>query len=162
MNKVESFEPIIDPSARVLILGSMPGVQSLHEQRYYANPNNHFWSIIYAVFSMPIEVEYEKRIQFLRDKRIALWDVIKSCDRVGSLDTNIKDETVNDFEQLFACYPSLKLIVFNGQKAFATYKKHVGFDLLEAEYLSLPSTSPANTMKFENKLEQWKLILEYV
>lgn len=162
MSYVESFYPIIDATSRVLVLGSMPGVQSIIEQRYYANPHNQFWRIIYSLFMTPLDLDYDTRIQFIRKKGIALWDVIETCQRKGSLDSNIENEIVNDFESLFNNYPNLKLVAFNGTKAFETYRKWVGFELAQVDYKQLPSTSPANTIKFEEKLKQWEVILDYL
>lgn len=162
MSKVESFKPIIDTASRVLVLGSMPGVQSLREQRYYANPNNQFWRIVYSLFTMPFDPDYDSRVRFILSKGIALWDVIETCYREGSSDSNIKNEKVNDFPSLFADYHNLALVVFNGTKAFETYMKQVGFELARIEYQHLPSTSPAYTIKFEEKLKQWEMILDYL
>lgn len=162
MAEVESFKPIIDQTSRVLVLGSMPGVQSLRKQQYYANSSNQFWRIIYTIFTTPLESDYASRIRFMRNKGIALWDVIRTCYREGSLDSNIKNETVNDFEHIFSNYPNLALVAFNGGKAFETYRKRVGFGLAEIEYKALPSTSPANTMRFEEKLSQWEIILDHL
>lgn len=162
MSNVESFYPIIDTTSRVLVLGSMPGVQSIMEQRYYANPKNQFWRLIYSIFMTPLDTNYDNRIQFIQKKGIALWDVIETCHRVGSLDSNIENEIVNDFQNLFNNYPNLKLVAFNGSKAFETYRKRVGFALARIDYKPLPSTSPANTIKFEEKLKQWGIIVDYL
>lgn len=162
MSKVESFDPSIDAKSRILILGSMPGVKSIEEQQYYANPRNQFWRIIYSIFSAPLDQDYNDRIFFIRKKGIALWDVIRTCYREGSLDSNIENETVNDFRGLFNNYPNLKLVAFNGTKAFEVYKKHVGFDMTRVDYKLLPSTSPANTMKFDSKLQEWETIADYL
>ena len=89
-----------------------------------------------------------------------MTDVIRTCYRVGSLDSNIENEKVNDFEWLYRNYPNLKLVAFNGTKAFAVYKRKVGFDLNRLAYKLLPSTSPANTMKFAEKLKEWETIVE--
>lgn len=161
MSKVESFSPWNDKRSRILILGSMPGVQSIKKQQYYANPRNQFWPIIYSLFSEPLDRNYNERIFFIQEKGIALWDVIRTCCRTGSLDSKIESETVNDFKGLFNNYPNLKLVAFNGTKAFEVYKKRVGFDLASIEYKLLPSTSPANTMKFETKLKEWRAITDY-
>jgi TDG/mug DNA glycosylase family protein len=162
MGYVESFYPVIDAKSRVLVLGSMPGVQSIMEQRYYANPHNQFWRIIYSLFEKPLDSDYDNRIQFVREKGIALWDVIETCQRVGSLDSNIEKEVVNDFKSLFNNYPNLRLLAFNGTKAFGTYRKSVGLELARVDYKQLPSTSPANTLKFEEKFKQWEVILDYL
>ncbi|MDQ7096781.1 DNA-deoxyinosine glycosylase [Desulfosporosinus sp. PR] len=162
MSRVQSFQPIIDRQARVLILGSMPGVQSLREQQYYANPHNQFWRILYTLFSSPLDLDYSRRLKFIEDKGIALWDVIAACNREGSLDTNIKNETVNDFPTLFNTCSNLTAVVFNGTKAYETYRKRVGFNLPNLIYKQLPSTSPANTLGFAEKLKQWAIILSFL
>ncbi|WP_368293896.1 DNA-deoxyinosine glycosylase [Dehalobacter sp. TBBPA1] len=179
MEIIYSFEPVINQESRVLILGSMPGVQSLREQKYYAHPYNHFWRIMYALFddsygcsnagvsrmeesSKLPDPDYENRKQFLLDRKIALWDVIRSCSREGSLDTNIVNEQTNDFKNLFIRYPHLELLAFNGAKGFNIYKRKIRLESASIAYLQLPSTSPANTMKFEEKLTHWKAILKYL
>jgi len=162
MSEVGSFQPIINPNSRVLVLGSMPGVQSITEQKYYANPRNQFWEIIYEVFSTPLEQCYDSRLEFIRNKGIALWDVIDKCRRIGSLDSNIENASVNDFEFLYSNYPNLKLVVFNGAKAHELYKKQVGCNRSNLDYKLLPSTSPAHTMKYEEKLKQWSIIADYL
>ena len=90
MSEPTSFAPIIDDKSKVLILGTMPGGKSLEKQQYYANPRNQFWKIIDNLFDETLPTDYEKKINFLKDKRIALWDVLKACSREGSLDANIK------------------------------------------------------------------------
>ncbi|AFM40770.1 G:T/U mismatch-specific DNA glycosylase [Desulfosporosinus acidiphilus SJ4] len=159
---LHSFQPIIDSTSRILILGSMPGVQSLKEQRYYANPQNQFWRILYTIFSVPFDSDYQQRISFIRSQRIALWDVIATCHREGSLDSNIKDERVNDFHRLFETCTALTLVLFNGAKAYEIFKKRVGFNFSNLSFRQLPSTSPANTIKLEEKINQWAIIREFL
>ncbi|KLU66669.1 uracil DNA glycosylase superfamily protein [Desulfosporosinus acididurans] len=159
---LQSFLPIIDYTSRILVLGSMPSVQSLREQQYYANPRNQFWRIIYTIFSASLESDYIRRIEFIRSKRIALWDVIATCHREGSLDSKIKGEKANDFHQLFNTYTNLELVVFNGSKAYATFRKQVGFDFTNVSFKQLPSTSPANTIKLEEKICQWSIIRSFL
>ncbi|ODA39360.1 DNA-deoxyinosine glycosylase [Desulfosporosinus sp. BG] len=156
MSLLRSFPPIVEEQSRVLILGSMPGVESLRLQQYYANPRNQFWKIIFALFDLEPVEEYEERTRFLRSQRIALWDVIKMCSREGSLDSKIREEQVNDFSSLFKKYPQIKAVMFNGGKAFETYKKWIGFSAPEnVTFHKLTSTSPANTKKYEEKLREW-------
>lgn len=161
MERVESFAPVIDKHSRILILGSMPGRKSLAENQYYANPHNQFWSIIYAMFGVSLDTGYEQKLSFIKSRGIALWDVIKNCQREGSLDSHIKNETVNDFERLFREYPELKYIFFNGSKAYETFQRLAGFKfegiLL---YKRLSSTSPARTITFEKKLAEWSVLKE--
>lgn len=159
MNKINSLAPIINKNSKVLILGSIPGKQLLDKQEYYGNNRNAFWKIIYTLYHAELEEDYDKKIEFIQSKNIALWDVIENCNREGSLDSNIKNENPNDFKPLFKQYPNLRYVFFNGGKAEDVFKKRVGFDLTEdIKYEKLTSTSPANTIKFERKLELWGVI----
>lgn len=154
--------PIIDDNARVLIVGSMPGVQSLKKQQYYGNPRNHFWTIIGQVLKVDIPSIYEERLQLLQQYRVALWDVIKECERVGSLDSNIKAEVPNDFDSVLARYPNIEAIGFNGTKAKETFRKKVGFEKFpHITFYLLPSSSPVpgrNIKTVEQKIESWKVL----
>ena len=163
MKILQSFNPIADDKSKILILGSMPGVQSLEEKQYYAHPKNQFWPILFTLFKEPIEYKYENRVRFVLNKRIAIWDVVATCSREGSLDSNIKNVTINDFKKFYLAYPNIKFVAFNGTKAFDLYKKGVGeLEIGPREYTQLPSTSPANTLKFEEKLNKWRIILNYL
>lgn len=156
---VSSFLPIIDERSRVLILGSMPGVESLRLQQYYANPRNQFWKILYELFDTQASQVYEDRVAFIKSKKIVVWDVIGNCYREGSLDSNIREEKVNDFSTLFMTYPDIKAVMFNGGKAYATYKKWIGFDTpSNILFQKLSSSSPANTKRYEEKLREWSVI----
>jgi len=159
-NEISSFLPIIDENARILILGSIPGQESLRKQEYYANPRNHFWKILFDLIGAQLPRAYSQRVLLIKKHGIGLWDVIESCSRQGSLDSNIKHENPNDFNWLFSKYPNIKSVFFNGAKAYEVYKKKIGFDLLSGiNYEKLPSTSPANTQTYDKKLEEWKKIM---
>lgn len=159
MGNIQSFKPIIDSNSKVLILGSIPGVESLNKQQYYANKRNQFWKIIFSLYELCPYETYEERIEFLKSKNIALWDVIGSCFREGSLDSNIKNEVPNDFTSLFKKYPDIKCVFFNGNKAYETFKKEIGFEKYGyITFHKLPSTSPAHAVSFESKLNKWKII----
>lgn len=159
-DKINSLLPIVNESSKILILGSIPGKQSLEKQEYYGNSRNAFWKIIFSLYDKEIESEYDKKVEFLKEKHIAIWDVIASCNREGSLDSNITNEETNDFESLFKKYPNIKHVFFNGTKAYDVFKKRIGFKLLEnIEFEKLTSTSPANTISFEKKLELWNIIV---
>ncbi len=162
MSRVKSFAPIIDEKSRILILGSMPGIESLRKQEYYGHPRNQFWKIIYELFGEPLDGNYERKVTFLKSKGIALWDVIETCSREGSLDSNIKEEKVNDFTRLFKEYPKIKHVFFNGLKAYDTFKKKVGFDFPEMTFIRLGSTSPAHAKKFADKFKEWMIIKDYL
>ena len=160
LDRINSFEPIIDSKSRILILGSMPGQESLNRKEYYAHPRNQLWKIVFALFDMPVEENYEKKKLFIKIKGIALWDVIDNCYREGSsLDSAIRGAEVNDFKGLFKVFPNIKHIVFNGTKAFETFRKKVGFnDFSHISFKQLISTSPARAMVFEKKFDDWKII----
>ncbi len=166
MRELQSFKPVIDKRSRILILGSMPGKMSLEKSEYYGNPRNHFWKIIYDLFNKPLEEEYQKKIEFILNHNIALWDVIENCERKGSLDVNIKNERANDIISLIENYPKIEAVVFNGGKAFETYRRLIGFDYKPSiDYIKLPSTSPIpgrNIKTYEDKLEAWKEIKNYL
>lgn len=159
--KIYSFPPIVDQNSRILILGSMPGVESLRKQEYYAYPRNQFWRIIFELYELPIPDNYEDKVSFLKAKGIGLWDVIESCYREGSSDAKINEEKVNDIQGLLAEFPNIKRIYFNGSKAYDTYRKAIGFDSA-LSYERLESTSPANTKSYELKLQNWLRIKRYL
>lgn len=160
-----SLAPIVDEKTKVLIVGSMPGKQSLDKQQYYGNPRNHFWPIIGMLFHVAIPEQYEQRIQLLRQHKIGLWDAIQSCERKGSLDATIKNEVPNNFEQLFFEYPQIELVLFNGGKSFDVFKKKIGLSVLGMkEYEKMPSTSPIpgkNIKSFDEKVDMWQIMKRY-
>lgn len=161
--RLKSFEPVVDKTTRIVILGSMPGVESLRRHQYYGHPRNQFWKIIYMLFDTPYEEDYNRRIVFLTGKGMGLWDVIESCERQGSLDADIKNEKVNDFSWLFKSYPGIKYVLFDGAKAYETFRKKIGFNIADDIYFKkLPSTSPANAIPLEKKFEEWQVIREYL
>jgi TDG/mug DNA glycosylase family protein len=156
---VYSFPPVADDRARVLILGSMPGVLSLAENQYYAHPRNLFWPIMGSLFGAGRDVAYEQRLRLLQDHRIALWDVLHSCQRDGSLDSDIQCEVANNFATFFNTYPQITHVFFNGGKAESSFRKHVR-DVGQGLVMTrLPSTSPAHaSLSFEEKLAAWSQI----
>ncbi len=152
---IRSFPPFVSSHTEILILGTMPGIASLEKQEYYAHPRNHFWKIIYTLFdNMPVSGVFNEKISFLQDNRIGLWDVLENCDRQGSLDVHIKNQTENDFESLFLEFPGITKIVFNGKVSYHYFSKKFG-QIEGITYYVMPSTSPANTMSFENKFKIW-------
>jgi hypoxanthine-DNA glycosylase len=153
-----AFPPIIAPDARILILGTMPGEESLARQEYYANPRNQFWRIMQTLFDIPMTAAYAERTTGLRQHHIALWDVLHSCERVGSLDSAIKNAVPNDFRALFMAHPGLKVLVFNGKKASEWFTRWGDVDTSGLQKLVLPSTSPAAAMAFEKKAAAWSVL----
>jgi hypoxanthine-DNA glycosylase len=162
MKKSQGFAPVARPDARVLILGSMPGVASLEAGQYYAFPRNAFWKIMGDLFGAGPQLDYPSRLQILGDNRVALWDVIQACVRPGSLDSAIQDEGMqtNDFSGFFKRHPHIRVICFNGQKAAGLFRKRVAPQLQAAYgYHVLPSTSPANAgSSYAAKLEAWSVV----
>ncbi len=166
MARIHSFEPIEDSNAKVLILGSMPGSASLAAGQYYAHGQNAFWRIISHLLQFDLASPYEVRIQALKSARIALWDVLQSCMREGSLDAMIERDTqiANDFKTFLQTHKKITHIFFNGTKAEHYFMRHVlrDIDSGSINFLRLPSTSPAHAaMSFEHKLSAWQIILEH-
>ena len=152
---INSFPAFIDSNTKILILGTMPGIASLTKQEYYANPRNHFWRIMYTLFdTLPVSDSFEEKIQLLQKNKIGLWDVLENCERKGSLDIHIKNHKENDFEMLFKQYPTIHTFVFNRKESHKYFIKKFG-QIEGITYYVMPSTSPANTMFFENKLKIW-------
>ena len=163
---VNNLNAFVHDTTRVLIIGSMPSVQSVQKKQYYGNPRNHFWGIIAHLTNEHVPDVYEERLDLLRRHGIGLWDAIASCERQGSLDAAIKQEVPNDFAALFRAYPQIEAVFFNGGKAFTVFKRHVGLDVLaERHYEQLPSTSPIpgkNIKSFDEKIDVWRAIERYI
>jgi TDG/mug DNA glycosylase family protein len=161
---VHGFLPIARPDARVLVLGTMPGIVSLQQQQYYAHPRNAFWRIAGAILGFDAGAAYEARTASLAAAGIALWDVLKTCTRASSLDSDIVPDSVvpNDFAGFFAQHPGIHRVCFNGATAASLYTTHVLPHLAHArahEHVPLPSTSPANArMPFADKARAWQAI----
>jgi hypoxanthine-DNA glycosylase len=166
MSHIIGFKPIADCNAKILILGSMPGEVSLQKMQYYGHTRNSFWSIILTLLGETADLDiitYKQRKDILIKNQIAVWDVLQSCFRSGSLDTAIKMNSikVNDFNKLFSNYTTIKKVYFNGAKAEAIYTKHVLPHIEEQfkylKYVRLPSTSPAHaSMTLEQKTLAWR------
>src|SRR5665647_3363412 len=160
--RVHSFEPIENRNAEILILGSMPGRASLAAGQYYAHPQNVFWRIMSELLQFDAMAPYSVRVGALKSARIALWDVLHSCTREGSLDSMIECDTqvANDFRAFFRSHTNISHVFFNGAKAQACFKRHVleNFNPDSVSYARLPSTSPANaSMSFAEKLAAWRI-----
>ncbi len=161
---VQSFEPIADPLSRILILGTMPGRTSISRGQYYAHPRNAFWSITGTILGFDPAAPYEIRVAGLLKAGVALWDVLKSCDRQGSLDSRIdpSTEVPNDLPAFLEYHPHVRRICFNGAGAEALFSKHFKASPPRCpglEYVRLPSTSPANaSMSKASKMIAWLAI----
>lgn len=141
---IYSFEPIYNSNSRVLILGSMASVKSLQEGFYYMHPRNRFWSTVAEVVADPVPDTIPEKKAWLLKHNIALMDIIYSCNRRGSLDSDIKDVVPNDIRKVLAC-ADIKAVYCNGRKSFDTAKKFYP----DIEFIYLPSTSPANAGKWD-------------
>lgn len=154
-NDIESFPPIVGENTRILILGTMPGKDSLRLNEYYANPRNIFWRLVYKLEDSEIQNDYQSKIDFLKQNGISIWDVCYKATRESSLDADIKNEVPNNIQDFLHANPSIEIIAFNGKKAKKLYDKY--FEKSEnIKYLTLLSTSPANaTFTFQEKLKDW-------
>lgn len=149
-----SFAPVVDERTRLLVLGSLPGEESLARARYYAHPRNHFWALMSAVVDTElVPMPYEERLATLLAAGVGLWDVVATATRRGSLDAAIRDHRPNALADLAASLPELRAIAFNGAKSAEIGRKA----LAGAAHLliALPSSSPAYTLRFEEKLRRW-------
>lgn len=162
MQPIHSFPPIEPAQCRILILGSMPGKASLAAQRYYAHPRNAFWPILGELLGFDPAGAYEQRTAALSKAGIGLWDVMRSCVRPSSLDSDILEDSIqpNDFPGWFQRHPQTRAVFCNGGKAFQSYRRYV-LPLLDAPFcdlplIELPSTSPAHASRnLEQKQQAW-------
>lgn len=155
-----TFEPIFDKNSEILVLGSFPSVKSRENNFYYAHPQNRFWRVVASVYSCPVPSSVEEKKNMLLSNKIAVWDVIRSCEITGSADSTIKSVIPNDLSEILSV-ADIKKIYANGKTAQSLYnkyiKKNTGVDII-----SLPSTSPANAAySLEKLIKEWKIINEY-
>ena len=156
---IQSFTPLLPENPTILILGTMPGIASLQQQQYYGHPRNHFWKIMAHLYhSDVIPNDYESKIALLLQNEIAVWEVLQFCNREGSLDVAIKNPIPNSILELLVEKPSINKIVFNGKESHKLFLRYFGV-IENISYHIVPSTSPANTMKFELKFAEWQKAL---
>jgi len=136
----KAFNPIVDDNSEILILGTMPGEKSLELQEYYGNRGNHFWRLLFTIFDFDLSNDYNDKLNLLISNRIALWDVLQYCERVGSLDSNIKNEVANDFSAFYKTHPQIKHVFFSSKNAAVYYDRYVGRKK-DIQYDILPSPS---------------------
>ena len=148
------FKPIIFDDSETLVLGTFPSIVSFENNFYYAHKRNQFWKLLGDIFKMPTGTK-EERIALLKKHKIALWDIVASCERENSSDTNLKNVKLNDIPALLAAYPNIERIAFTGKKAQQLYNKL--YKNLPIKTFLLPSPSPAYAaMRYEEKLERYK------
>lgn len=161
---LQGFAPVCNKNAQTLILGSMPGTASLQQQQYYAHPRNLFWPFVTEILGLEQNLDYLQRCELLKAHGFALWDVLKHCERAGSLDSAIKKDNliVNDFDEFFTEHQLIERVFFNGKAAEQLFRKHVPAHLNKKHQLrltGLPSTSPANAaVTRADKLKRWRQI----
>ena len=165
--RLTGLSPVIGRHARVLILGSMPGVRSLQQARYYAHPRNSFWFIMSNLTGVPEDADYRSRLRGIKRAGIALWDVVRACYREGSLDSDIDKNNIeiNNLSKLIKANSRIRAVFFNGGTAEKLFRRHVApcsiLDQAGIHIERLPSTSPAHAaMSPEKKRQAWHLALQ--
>ncbi|MET0264218.1 MAG: DNA-deoxyinosine glycosylase [Duganella sp.] len=152
----QCFAPVVDADTRLLVLGSLPGEKSLAQAQYYAHPQNRFWMLMSAVIGVELlALDYATRLQTLLQHGVGLWDVVAQARRSGSLDSNIRDRDDNDLPALLARHPAIKTIAFNGGTAHRLGLKILGEHAARYHIIALPSSSPAYTLAYAEKLASW-------
>ena len=164
MTTCSGLEAVSCNDARVLLLGTLPGAESLKQQQYYAKKQNCFWKIMGELVGASPDLPYEDRLNRLVQNKIALWDVCAAAVRKGSLDSHIQLPVPNDFVSFFKKHKRIELICFNGQPASRLFLRYVAPDMTEGVLslprFILPSTSPAHAgMHYEEKLSRWQTAL---
>ncbi|MDR0958206.1 MAG: DNA-deoxyinosine glycosylase [Clostridiales bacterium] len=150
-----SFPPLASSESKILILGSLPGDESIKQQQYYAHKNNAFWRLIYRIFGDEPDADYTKRCKYLLQHKLALWDVCKSAQRALSADSKITDVSPNEIDSLLCDCPNIEKILLNGHKAEKEFYRY--FKKISVPAVYVPSTSPAfASMTFEEKLIAWQ------
>jgi len=159
MTTKRCFPPVVDTQTRVLVLGSLPGEVSLAQSQYYAHKQNRFWHLMSDVLDVDLVVlDYEQRLKTLRQHHVGLWDVVAEARRDGSLDSSIRDHQGNDLTGLVATLPNLRAIAFNGGTAAKIGQKALGEHADQHAILKLPSSSPAYTLAYAEKLIAWQAL----
>ena len=153
------IEPIYNQKSKILILGSFPFVKSREEGFFYGHPQNRFWKVLAAIFNENIPQTIHEKKEFLLNNKVAVWDVIHSCEITGSSDSSIKNVEVNDLTRILNT-ADIKQIFVNGKKAYSLYNKYMK-QIVIKEAICLPSTSPANAAwNIDRLVEAWKIINE--
>lgn len=155
------FPPLYDKNSKILILGSFPSVKSREQMFFYGHPQNRFWKVVSSVVGVEMPETIEEKKKFLNSNNIALWDVIASCDIVGSSDSSIKNVVANDLTDILN-NANIEKIFVNGKTAEKYYNKYIR-DIINREAITLPSTSPANAVwNIEKLVDAWKVIEHFI
>jgi len=160
--KIEGLAPVVNEYSQVLILGTMPSVESLRKQAYYGNDRNLFWKLMAQVTGKEVPLDYEERKEFLLENKIALWDMCHTCLRDGSLDCAISEEIPNDIPSFVQKHPGIQAIAFNGKESYRLFAKYFG-SIDGINLYSMSSTSPANAgIAWEVKVGEWGKLRGYI
>lgn len=155
--EIHNIEPVFNKNSKILILGSFPSVKSREQQFFYGHPQNRFWKVISSITNEKLPTTIEEKKSLLIRNNIAVWDVIKSCEIIGSSDSSITNVVPNDIYKILKA-TNIKAIYANGDKSYSLFKKYFGEELTARK---LPSTSPANAQySLERLIEEWEVILE--
>jgi len=156
------FAPVTSADTRLLVLGSLPGAESLARQRYYAHPQNQFWRLIGAVIGLDlVPLDDEARLRALLEAGVGLWDTVAAATRKGSLDADIRLHSASDLKGLVATLPRLRAVAFNGGTSARIGRAQLGA-AGDLDLIDLPSSSPAYTLAFERKLDSWAALRGYL
>lgn len=161
LGRIHGFEPIVGREPRVLVLGTAPSELSLEKGQYYAHPRNDFWRIMERLFSGRAALAYVERVEMLKQAGVALWDVLREADRIGSLDADIKKPVPNDIAGILRSRPSIRAVFFNGAAAERLFFRYVFAATTDSalRFVRLPSTSPANaSISFALQLAAWDAV----
>ena len=163
MTQKRCFPPVVDANTRVLVLGSLPGEVSLAQSQYYAHKQNRFWSLIGDVTGEDLpSLDYPTRLQTLVRHRVGLWDVVAEAQREGSLDSRIRNHASNDLLALVESLPHLAAVAFNGGTATRLGMRALQDAVGKIEFVSLPSSSPAYTLSYSEKLKAWEVLRRWL
>lgn len=155
-NFISCFDPVVDDKTKILILGTLPGPESLKANQYYKKSNNCFWKIVYALYEQSPSTDYGDKRTFLLDNNIGIWDVLHYAHRNGSSDADIHNAEPNDFDMFFKKYPNINGIIFNGKEAEEQFRTHFPVLIKSIRYERVLSSSGALAKPFNVKLESWE------
>ena len=153
------FNPIVFKNSKTLILGSFPSIDSFDKRFYYAHPRNQFWKILSALSGYPINNQ-DQKIWLLKETKLALWDMVSSCERESSLDRSLEEIEVNTIAEFLEEHPTIEKVAFTGRLAEKLFKMHFGYLDIQTVYLPSPSSAYAK-MSFEQKVEIYHTLLEF-
>lgn len=164
MDYKKGLAPLIDKNAKILILGSLPGDESIRKQEYYGNPRNMFWDVMSGILGEKAPIPYTEKIEYLKRHGIALWDTLHAAERKGGLDANIRKEEFNDIAKLVSENPSIEVIATNGGKAKKSFRKYLRENpaLTDRRIYYCTSTSAMSLCcgwNLERLISQWRKIL---